>query len=222
MTRRRWIASAVLLGFGLPGVACLSWGLLGPSGGPPRVESLSVELFRVRGDRTKKLGRLGNLSLDAAQLGDWARVTVEMNQPAYCYLIAFNPDGKDQLCYPAQTTVPPDRVRTLTSPQQANHYFPLTDGVGLQAFVLVASGRLLPDYDEWKAKAGPAPWQAAAAGSAWQYDGHEFALLDSVPRGHEIELPAPPAFERLCRYLEDRPGVEAVRALVFPVRRQVP
>ena len=62
-------------------------------------------------------------------------------------------------------------------------YFTLNDGVGLQAFVLVASQKPLPPYGEWKARVGPLPWRSTSDGGIWRYDGQWFEPLGRDVRG---------------------------------------
>ena len=62
-----------------------------------------------------------------------------LTAPGYCYLIALNPDGREQLCWPEDPAAPPPPTQVIDYPQDPTMGFGLTDGVGLQAFVLVVS-----------------------------------------------------------------------------------
>jgi hypothetical protein len=99
-----------------------------------------------------------------------------------------------------------------------DRYFPLNDGVGLQAFVLLASRARLPPYQQWRANAGRAPWQADQADEFWHFDGQIFV---NGPRGAPVQRRPPKhvprAFEKLCAFFKDRPGIEAIDAVAFPV-----
>jgi serine/threonine protein kinase len=194
-----------------------------PLAKPLRIESLVIQHFRYNAQKKQSvaLGSIG-VSSNSARLDDEVRVQVRLNQPAYCYLIAFNPDGKEQLCWAKDLSgngVPPLQLVTFDYPLFRNRYFALNDGVGLQAFVLLASQEPLPSYEQWKAKVGAAPWQAAIpADGLWRFDGHDFV---GGPRGVEVERPLkqlPKALEDLCRFLKDRPGVDAIEAVAFPVK----
>jgi hypothetical protein len=94
--------------------------------------------------------------------------------------------------------------------------FALTEGVGLQAFVVVASRQPLPAYAEWLDRVGPLPWRKAEAGPCWSYFGGE---LEPYPRerGPLVELGETPAVEALRQFLRQRPGIEASAFVAFPV-----
>ena len=137
--------------------------------------------------------------------------------PAYCFLIALNPDGKAQLCYPAKPDVVPSRVSSIDFPANPSEGFGLTDGVGTQAFALVASAKPLPTYAEWSKALGALPWKRGETEIVWRYDGHNFE--SDVERGDTRPLTGlPPALEAACRTLGSAPGVEAIRAVAFPVK----
>jgi hypothetical protein len=184
-------------------------------------ERLRIEAMRVthhRGNPSTELGTLGGSSL-SARFNDDVRVHLRLNRPGYCYLIAFNPDGKEQLCYPKDKNTPPPQNEGFDYPLERTKYFPLNDGIGLQAFVLVASREALPPYAEWKAKVGAAPWHKVQADNFWHFDGRDFL---NGSRGAEVEREPlkelPKAFEDLCNFLKDRPGVAAIDAVAFPVK----
>jgi hypothetical protein len=40
-------------------------------------------------------------SAEEVRVRDAVRVYARLSEPAYCYLIAFNPDDTEQLCHPA-------------------------------------------------------------------------------------------------------------------------
>ena len=86
----------------------------------------------------------GSLASDPPRLKDLVRVKVTLSRPAYSYLIALNPNGTIQLFAPIGGIVPNSPRPELDFPEDPGNYFALTDGVGLQAFVVVASDRSLP------------------------------------------------------------------------------
>src|SRR5262249_25562091 len=69
-----------------------------PAAARLRVLSLEVENFRFNAprQRSESLGLIGS-SAFATHLGDEVRVTATLSEPAHCYLVAFNPDGRWQL-----------------------------------------------------------------------------------------------------------------------------
>src|SRR5262249_5910849 len=150
----------------------------------------------------------------AARLNDDVRVHVDLDEPAYCYLIAFNPDGREQLCHPPEEGLAPPRLVGFDYPPDPNWYFSLADGVGLQAFVLLASRQPLPPYRRWRSGLGAAPWPAGIpSDGVWYFDGHQDWRLP-VERGPErLRRGAPRPFQELCRFFTHRPEVEAVRVI---------
>jgi serine/threonine protein kinase len=180
----------------------------------PRILSIQVELHRVSPD--DPVGVIGT-NASEGRLGQDARVRVKLEAPAHGFLIALNPDGKTQLCYPESPTINPRAKAEIDYPADPDSGFPLTDGVGTQVFVVVASSKPLPSYAEWSKSLGDMPWKPAPIDTAWEFDGRQFARL--IVRGDPrrlADLPQP--VDAACRALRDGPGVEAVRAVAFPVK----
>jgi hypothetical protein len=239
LVTRRSLRLAALAGCGvLIAAALVLWPRFGklppaPGDGLPQGASmdtpektlgiLAMHVRHFRGEEAKPLGEIGVTS-QKVQLDDDVRVEVNLSVPAYCYLIAFNPDGADQLCHPEDTehaerakTKPPAQIVNLHYPQKEGRYFGL-DAAGLQAFVLVASTQPLPPYEQWRSQIAPFPWRPPAkATGVWQFDGQEIVRLPRE-RGTERERGvAPRAFEDLCKFFRNRSEFEAVRAFAFPV-----
>ena len=197
-----------------------------PVAGSLRAE-IAVDHFRELGDGRQVIPRgpitADSLVSDPPRLRDLVRVRVELTRPAYVYLIALNPDGTDQPCIPAGDEAPAAPRRTLKFPEHPSDYFGLTDGVGLQAFVVVASDRPLPPYAAWKAQVpGGLAWSPEDREGLWTYDGSVLADASRL-RGHlRGDLlrreSAPEALVRLCDRLRLAPGVTLVRAVAFPVK----
>jgi hypothetical protein len=160
---------------------------------------------------------------DPPRLKDLVRVHVALSRPAYAYLIALNTNGKDQLCLPAGGRSPDTPRRELDFPEDPKDYFSLTDGVGMQAFVLVTSDRPLPAYDAWKSQlAGGLAWSPPVGDALWIYDGPpttDPARRRGQVRGDIVRRQAAPeALVSLCDRLRQSPGVAAVHAVAFPVK----
>ncbi len=187
------------------------------SGVPPKLVSFVVD--QSRGDPPQPFGPIG-LSTQPILLDDDVRISARLDVPAYCYLIALNPDGKVQLCHPPGASEPPLPSAEIDYPPDELSYFPLTDATGLQAFVVVASRKRLPPYAQWKGIDGLARlWKPEAVNRVWRYDGHRFEPISSLPRGEPRKRSGPPApFQEVCKYLGALPEVETIHAIAFPVR----
>jgi len=225
--RRLAIQAGALLLAALAMVACSLWprpAVIPPkpippaadpvTTGPLRIESLHVELHRrVPGDPTGTIG----VGVFAGRLAQDVRVQAQLNVPGYCYLLALNPDGKTQLCHPGKPEESPSRAATIDFPPDPGSGFGLTDGAGTQVFVLIASASPLPPYADWLKRVGAVPWKPAESGIVWRYDGRHFE--SEADRGDIRPLAElPPPLEATCRLLQSAPGVEAIRAVAFPVK----
>ncbi len=154
---------------------------------------------------------------------DLVRVRVTLSRPAFGYLIALNTNGKDQLCRPVGSRSPDAPRRELDFPEDPKDYFGLTDGAGVQAFVLVASDRPLPAYDAWKSQVPDGlAWSPPASDDVWTFDdppASDPARRRGQVRGDILRREATPeALSGLCDRLRKSPGVAAVHAVAFPVK----
>jgi hypothetical protein len=180
-----------------------------------------IELFQVTLHRRAAGDPMGLIGIDAfaGRFSQDARVRARLSRPAYCFLIALNPDGAIQLCSPETPATAPAATTAIDYPPDPGSGFALTDGVGTQAFVLVASAKPLPPYAEWSRKLGELPWKAVSEGDVWRYDGRTFDR--DIRRGDVRPLAdLPPPLEAACRALQAGPGIETIRALAFPVQPQ--
>ena len=184
---------------------------------PLRIESFQAVLHH----RQKPIGAIGFDCFVARYQDDDVRVQVRLNRPAYCFLIALNPDGVIQLCSPATPATAPSATDRLDYPEDPGQGFGLTDGVGLQVFVLVASTKPLSPYAEWSRQLGKLPWKPVDGADVWRYDGRSFdrdIQRGDVRRLDLADIPQP--LEAACKAFKAGPGVEAIRALAFPVQAQ--
>jgi serine/threonine protein kinase len=190
----------------------------GPSAveGTRPVEAVKILAFDVHTFRASiPLGDVG-VAVHETHLNNDVRIHVQFSTPAYSYVIAFNPDGREQLCYPEDQAHAPAPVEELVYPARSTAGFGLTDGVGMQAFVLLVSRKPLPSYPQWREELGPAPWEAAPVGAVWRFNGLEFV---GTRRGkvHELDgLPGP--LVKLCDFFKSRPGIHALHVVAFPVK----
>jgi serine/threonine protein kinase len=200
---------------------------------PVKIEALSVSQYR--GESATPLGDVSTTAQEI-RADDSVRVSVRLNAPGYCYLIAFNADGTEQLCYPEDPDLPavyyPEnkdaKSMTARPAKGAELQFPRDqyfepEHPGLQVFVLIASAEPLPAYAKWRSQVGKIPWKkmdSYAEPWRWQFDGQDFGRLPS-DRGTRVERgAAPKELRELCEFLRTRPDVQAVRALAFPVTKK--
>src|SRR5262249_29205955 len=106
---------------------------------PLRVEVFDVEVHPQIPPGSRPLGPIGGNVFPGRYQADDVRVKARLSAAAYCYLIALNPDGNLQLCSPEDPAAAPALTAEIDYPADPRVGFSLTDGVGLQAFVLVAS-----------------------------------------------------------------------------------
>jgi hypothetical protein len=201
-------------------------GISGPAAGPLQA-GIAVKHYKELGDGRHAVphGTISDTSLasDPPRLKDLVRVHVTLSRPAYVYLIALNPDGKTELGFPSGGIVPGSPRPELDFPEDPDKYFSLTDGVGLQAFVVVASNLPLPTYESWKTRVpGGLAWTPVDREGFWSYDSaasSDAVRLRGQLRGEIVrrEL-APEALVSLCDRLSRSPGVTLVRAVAFPVK----
>lgn len=158
---------------------------------------------------------------------DAVKFHAKLSRPAYCFWIAFRPDGVEELCLPeARNEPPPLTDEPAYLADDAEHAFVLSDAVGLQAFVLVVSESPLPAYDEWLKKLPESPWRAQPeAGSIIRrHDGSSEEVYDiyqvGPTRGSREpvrEKPSPLAeLVKWIRNSQDPPPI--VEAWGLPVR----
>jgi hypothetical protein len=195
-----------------------------------KIDSMTVEHYR--GKDGAKLGDLATTDFPVAP-HDQLQVLAKLSTAARCYLIAFNPDGTEQLCYPEDTVLtavyyPKDAKAKamLTRPEKsAKIRYPRDDHfepgmTGLQVFVLVAASEPLPPYAEWRSKVESLPWKKTETvdqPSRWQFERGEFVRRE---RGNRVPRGVPKEFRELCEFFQGRPEFDAVQAIAFPATKE--
>ena len=101
---------------------------------------MQIELHRR--DPPSVLGTLGT-AVFSGRYEDDVRVHARLTVPAYCYLIALNPDGTEQLCVPERSGPAAAARPRWTSPDPADGIRPDRQRRPA-AFVLVAARRCPP------------------------------------------------------------------------------
>ena len=120
------------------------------------------------------LGRLGVSKQLDVRMDDDLLMQIELDEPAYVYVLALNPDGSRQLCYPSFQDSPPMAQAELKVPENADEFFGLTDGAGPQAFVVLAAKQPLPSYEEFQKRIATLPWEPFDLASPWCFNGRHF------------------------------------------------
>jgi serine/threonine protein kinase len=236
--RRRVLAAGLLLA-----VAGLAWfgrsTLFSPSSdskgqiSKPLTVCLRVTRFTPEGENVRLVGVLaGDLAGEQdekkmvyrARFNDRVEVEAALSEPAYAYLIAFNPTDKprdqEQLVPSSEKDdEPPLRDRIIPDMRLV-----LNDGEGLQAFAVVASRQPLPAYTEWRKLPWPVKWKRtpATSGVVWTADGDGVSgqYEPGFQRATEEALGDKAVVRELARALKRIPGVEAAAVLGFAVDRK--
>jgi hypothetical protein len=202
-----------------------------------RSEQLEPSQFRVLhwavdGEEADRRGVLGEESRHV-RFGDQVKIEIGFDEPAYAYVIAYNPDGNEQLLWPtnelklADESVRPQAVTRIECPARKGKFLTLNDASGLQVLALVASRKPLPPFEEWKANRGKTPWgKVKTSNLVWVYRGPEHGPqpwdrgVSIVPRGQraeEADLKGAPPLDRLYLSLK-KAGAELVELIAFGVQ----
>jgi hypothetical protein len=189
------------------------------------VPALTVRKLEVMHRATTAKGDepRGALGLDsfATRRLDTVTVQGELSEPAYCYLIAFRPDGTEEVCFPEDANTPPPLTAQPAYPSvTVGVSYELNEGEGLMVFALVGGRRPQPAYAAWRRQWAPCPWRKTAAQRdvVWSYDGRQ--LLPFTPddtRGPGRALKGADPLKKLIDWLRATPDVEVVSVVAFPV-----
>lgn len=95
--------------------------------------------------------------------------------------------------------------------------FELTDGVGLQAFVVLVSAKELPPFSNWRARLGDLPWRPTSADRAWRFDGVSRRRLGDVRGELLLSNSVLKPFTETCDVWAGRGNIDTVYAMAFPV-----
>jgi serine/threonine protein kinase len=174
----------------------------------------------------ERAGVLGRTSFTAREADD-VTVRTELSEPAYSYIIAFRPDGTDELCDPVDQDAPPVRKQDPRYPPsvKSDDRYRLSEGAGLYAFAVVISRKPLPAYRQWKAQVGPMPWPvkpASEPGVVWLDDDQGVIPLladdGNAARGTGAKARGTgSAPAKLASWLRSRPGIDVVTLEAFTV-----
>jgi hypothetical protein len=189
-----------------------------------QVLSLEVKHFPTVNGNSDPPRSLGQNSF-VTHCGDRVTVRTRLSRPAYAFLIAFRPDGTDEVCFPEKENEPPPRTDRPRYPSVSfGKNYGLDEGAGLQVFVLVASSHPLPAYNVWRPQLPASPWKKGnktPPDVVWRADGEtDVETLTADPagqraKGKKVEGKTPVA--ELVAWLRKTPGVETVQVLGFAV-----
>jgi hypothetical protein len=190
-----------------------------PAVAKPLTVRLRVHRLEREGYNFRLVGELGETTY-RARFRDRVRVEATLSEPAYAYLIAFNPadrpEDREQLVPQGDADRRPDKRDRLEPDTQLS----LNDGEGLQVFAVVASRQPLPSYAAWRQRRPLLPWRRtpATSGVVWLGDGKEVqGRYDDTGIRAEEEKSDKEAVRDLARALQEMPGVEAVAVVGFAV-----
>ncbi|MEM0926457.1 MAG: serine/threonine-protein kinase, partial [Planctomycetota bacterium] len=183
----------------------------------------------------KGLDANGQVDVDGAlmQFGaprenDFVRWDVLATRPGCFRLFALNPDGQIQVAYPLPSTGidsnnAVDELDTeFHFPEAKSSGWQLTDGVGQQAFVLLASPDPLPPGELLIERLGLRQWDPANESGAWVWkDGELQTLQRSFTRGGVVPLPGKASFESICQRIASQFPEADLHAVSFPVRNSL-
>jgi tRNA A-37 threonylcarbamoyl transferase component Bud32 len=219
---RRWprpalLAAAAVLFVLLTGA--LWWGLA-PRPTAPRITIFQIDYYRsAAGGQPRRQGGIGRIGLTGpgVRSGDGLRVRAKFSEPAYWSLIALPPSG-NAFVYPTGPGTPSVATTSLEYPPAVGEVVELQDPdrTGLFAFVLVASARSLPPFEEGRTGVDPEEWRRCDDQTVWRFDDRHFEALGGT-RLKVVGGPPQP-LEDVCRFFKTSPGVDAVEILAFPVK----
>jgi hypothetical protein len=187
--------------------------------------TIDLRVYRCDPDAAN-IDVVGEIGRDVFRVRREDPVTVEavLSEPAYAYLIAFNPAVKEEdLEQPvprAAASTPPPKQDRLASPGRLK----LNDGEGLEVLAVLASRKQLPPYVEWKKHRPPLAWRRtpATSGVVWRHDGSGARpIFDArLRRAEEVDkVDDRMAIHGLSKTLAGLPGIEAVALMGFAVDR---
>jgi serine/threonine protein kinase len=179
---------------------------------PAKVTAFRIERYRDTADQSQLMGEIGG-DLQHADVDDAVRVSVDFDQPVHAFLVALNPDGTSQLCWPADPETVPPAVKSIRYPTDPQSAFYLTEGAGQQAFAVVVSHKPIPAFAKWPSRFGWAktPPQTFVQAAATTEE-------SEVVRGTERRLKGAVALEELCKNLRTMTDADRVEAIGFPVQ----
>jgi hypothetical protein len=213
----RKLVAAAVLGLAILGGTFLVLAVFRIASEPLRITAFGMDVYRLHEGKQVFLTRLHpGPHFQAHFQQDAVRVWAQFDKPGYAYLIAINPSGREQLCFPADAGSAPEAHTAVEYPAKDEVPFPLNDGVNVHVFVLLVSNRPLPAYDEWRT-AHVLPRSPQQEAGWYSYDGTRVSHITGE-RGTAAPVQlVGGGIADLQHYLEQAPEIEAAYCLAFPV-----
>ena len=146
---------------------------------PVRVESLEVIRFKgINAKEARSRGVVGKETFGAT-LGNEIEVRARLSRPAYAYICAFRPDGREVVLYPPDDTDAPKETDQPVSPSnRPDTRYVLEGGQGLGGRPDRIS-RSPSDYKTWRARHPGGPWKSVPGtrNVVWADDGERVEEL---------------------------------------------
>ena len=194
-----------------------------PAPSVPLAKIVSLEVDHYRGNPAKLLGRVG-LTAPTMLVDDDVLLSAQLETPGYAYLIALNTDGTIKVCLPQSVSDAPPQLTDMKYPPKDEFYYPMSEGKGIQAFVVVASRKPLVPFSKWSGgERLEQLWQPAEGDGAWRYDGKRPRPIANTTRGEpRSRSGTPEPFVKVCDYLANYPEFDSVQGIAFSVKEKSP
>jgi tRNA A-37 threonylcarbamoyl transferase component Bud32 len=138
--------------------------------------------------------------------------------PVYCFLIALNPDGTVQLCYPdARDAAQEEPIAEIHFPSSSGQGFGFTDGAGQQGFLLVTSPNPLPTFDSWVGSVGKLQDALVEVEGRWYWNDGQVVPVARQTRGAIRDLQGHEDFSALCERIQSSSNDQSVHGVTFAV-----
>ena len=192
-----------------------SYGMIGAELAP---QILAFEVQHSPPDAlAEELGAIGVSSWESHGDHD-VRVRARLEPPAYCYLIAFDPDGQFRIAYPADPEELPSLSSEIRYETDSGRKTSQKQGAGLQAWLLMAARNPLPSFAEWSAT-HRLRWRSVQAEGVWRFDGRCMERLQPGNRRDLMKMfDSPVPFAEVCSSLGKIDDFDTIEGLAYPVR----
>lgn len=191
---------------------------------PLKVVKFEILHYRVRENRMMDPVRIDALGKKLpVHLGDRIRLEVGLSEPAHAFILALTPDGTRRLLFPLENNVSPPEAKDFVFPVHARNHFSLVNGIGLEAFLFIASRKPLPPFEEFKNSLGRLPWKSNLRDDiGFYFDGTHLDMIGSRrspgPRSvNPVAEEDQTALEQLRDHLLKLPNIDVAAFLAIPV-----